>query len=386
MKRILGFLAVLSTALLLSGASGASAAPKTVTISGKAFIFSHMDTYISGATIKVREFPKISATTDSLGDYVLTVPNDSNVTPYIVSGEGLLTKHAKSDDAPTGTVQTHWNEIDLQTFHPRGEDIENANFQTPQDAEYNALKALLQIESNPETGRPAQCAIVTTASQRDVRDTTYKGYWENTPHGVPGATSIEYPALDGPIYFNEHVIPDKTATASSGDGGIIWPVVPTGSYRIITSSPSDRLASFLATCAPGRVINANPPWGAYQLVDGEKPLAASNVAASVTSVKASRKSKTKRVLTVKLKSGEAIAATITVKAGSKQIKGTPKLVPGTKKLTFAFGAKIKARQAKVRVKLADASGVSFTTVKKVNVPKVIKKKNRKAKQKAGKRK
>jgi hypothetical protein len=40
----------------------------------------------------------------------------------------------------------------------------------------------------------------------------------------------------------------------------------------------------------------------------------------------------------------------------------------------------------VRVKLADASGVSFTTVKKVNVPKVIKKKNRKAKQKAGKRK
>jgi hypothetical protein len=382
MKRILGILAVLSTALFLGGISTASAAPKTVTISGKAFIFNHMNTYISDATIKVREFPKISATTDSLGDYVLTVPNDATVTPYILSGQGTLTKHERSDDSPTGTVDTHWNEIDLQTFHTRGQNIENANFQTPQDAEYNGLKGLLGIESNPETGRPAQCAIVTTASQRDVRDTTYQGYWENTPHGVEGATSVEYPAIDGPIYFNEQVIPLPTVPNTSGDGGIIWPVVPTGTYRIVTSSPDARFASFLATCAPGRVINANPPWGAYELTGDEKPLGASNVAASVTSAKAVRKSKTKRVLTVALKSGEAIDATVTVKAGSKLIKRTPKLAPGTKKLTFAFGAKIKAKQAKVTVKLADASGVSFTTVKKVNVPKVIKKKAKKA----GKRK
>jgi hypothetical protein len=377
MKRVLGFIAVLVSAFLLVGPTGASAARNTVKISGKAFIFNHMDTYISGATIKVREFPKISATTNDLGDYVLTVPDDANVTPYILSGAGTLTKHAKDDDSPTGTVDTHWNEIDLQTFHTRGENIENANFQTPQDAEYNALKGLLHIESNPETGRPAQCAIVTTASQRDVRDTTYKGYWENTPHGVEGATSVEYPALDGPMYFSEQVIPLPTVPNTSGDGGIIWPVVPTGTYRIVTTSPDDRFASFLATCAPGRVINANPPWGAYQLTGEEKPLGASNVAASLASAKAVRKTKSRRILNVALKSGEAINATVTVKAGSKLIRRSPKLVPGTRKLTFIFGARVKARRAKVAVKLADASGVSFKSVREVSLPKVIRKKPKK---------
>jgi hypothetical protein len=29
--------------------------------------------------------------------------------------------------------------------------------------------------------------------------------------------------------------------------------------------PSTRFASFVATCAPGRVVNANPPWGLHQL-------------------------------------------------------------------------------------------------------------------------
>jgi len=369
MKRVLGFFAVLISAFLLVGITGASAAPKTVKISGKAFIFNHMDTYISGATIKVREFPKISATTDSLGDYVLTVPNDANVTPYILSGEGTLTKHAKADDSPTGTVQTHWNEIDLQTFHARGQDIVNANFQTPQDGEYAGLKAILSVPAD-ENGRPQRCAIVTTASQRDVRDTSYQGYWENTPHGVEGATSVEYPALDGPIYFNALVIPDKTATATSGDGGIIWPIVPTGAYRVVTSSPTTRFASFLATCAPGRVINANPPWGAYELKPGEKPLAAGNVAANLVSAKVARKGKKKRVATIVLKSGEKIDATVALKTGASGSAKSVTLKPGTRKVTLGIGPKVKAKKAKVSVTLKDPSGVAFTTVKKITVPKL----------------
>lgn len=375
-RRVTGALVLIGAAILMFAGAQAASAANTVKISGKAFIFNHMDTYISGATIKVREFPKLSTTTDSLGDYVLTVPDDSNVTPYILSGQGTLTKHAKADDSPTGTVDTHWNEIDLQTFHTRGQDIVNANFQTPQDSEYNGLMALLAVPANPETGRPDQCAIVTTSSARDVRDTTYQGYWENTPHGVPGATSVEYPAIEGPIYFNQYVIPDVTKTSTSEDGGIIWPVVPTGSYRIVTSAPGERFASFLATCAPGRVINANPPWGAYQLTGDEKPLGASNVAANVVSVKAIRKGKTKRTLTVVLKSGENIDASIALSAGSLTGLRTLPLKPGTKTLKFNIGPKVQVKQAKVSVKLKDSSGVSFTTVKKVNVPKIIKKKKR----------
>ena len=236
-----------------------------MTISGRAYAFNHMDTFLQGATIKVREIPGLEATTDANGDYSLEVPDDTNVTPYI--------------DPPDG-----YNEIDLQTFHPRGEDIENANFQTPADGEYAGLAAILSVPLDPDTGRPQECAIVTTASARNVRGVDYETFHERTPHGVPGATSEEFPALDGPIYFNESVIPDTSKTETSEDGGIVWTEVPKGEYRIVTTSPDTRFASFLATCRNGRIINANPPWGAYELSDGEKPLGASIVAASVIDV------------------------------------------------------------------------------------------------------
>ncbi len=378
-KRITAGLAIIGAAMfMLAGAEGASAA-KTVTISGKAFIFNFMDTPIPNATIKVREFPKLSAVTDEHGDYELKVPDDANVTPYIEPGGPIDLARSNKDGSPKGVLaNTHWNTVDLQTFHTRGENIENANFQTPRDQEYNLLKMVLDVPS-AEDGRPAQCVIVTTASARDVRDVDYLTYWENTPHGVEGATSEAFPSLPGPTYFNAQVIPDPNQPHSSHDGGIIWPVVPTGAYRIVTSSPDTRFASFLATCAPGRVINANPPMGAYELSPGEKPRTFSNVAANLASAKAVRKTKTRRVLNVVLKSGEKIDATVKVRAGSKLITRTPTLNPGTRKLTFTLGAKVKAKKVRVAVKLTDAAGVSFTTVKKVNVPKVIKKKTRKNK-------
>ena len=66
------------------------------------------------------------------------------------------------------------------------------------------------------------------------------------------------------------MIPDRSRTETSGDGGIIWTEVPAGTYRVITESPSTRFASFLATCEPGRIVNANPPWGAYELSAGRE--------------------------------------------------------------------------------------------------------------------
>jgi hypothetical protein len=41
--------------------------------------------------------------------------------------------------------------------------------------------------------------------------------------------------------------------------------VPAGTYRIGAQAQGTAFAAFTATCAPGRVINANPPWGLYQL-------------------------------------------------------------------------------------------------------------------------
>jgi len=146
----LGALVASVCVALIEARPAASAKPK-VTISGRAYVFNHAETGIAGATIRVRELPNASATTDANGDYELKVPDDTTVTPYI--------------EPPAG-----YNQIDLQTFHTRGKPIVNANFQTPADAEYNALSILLPRRrratsaesisrpsaSAPRTGSPAR--------------------------------------------------------------------------------------------------------------------------------------------------------------------------------------------------------------------------------------
>ncbi len=65
------------------------------------------------------------------------------------------------------------------------------------------------------------------------------------------------------------MIPDPSLTQTSGDGGVIWTEVPPGSYKVSASSPTDRFASFRATCRDGRIVNANPPWGLRELKASE---------------------------------------------------------------------------------------------------------------------
>lgn len=347
-------LATVPAALIaLAAATLALAAPAsaadTVTISGRAYAFNHMSTYLSGATIKVREIPGLSATTDANGDYELAVPDDANVTPYI--------------DPPAG-----YNEIDLQTFHTRGADIENANFQTPADLEYNALAAIISVPIDPDTGRPAQCVIVTTASARNVRGVDYETFHERTPHGVPGATSTETPALDGPIYFNEHVIPDKNATATSEDGGIIWSVVPAGTYRIETTSPDTRFASFLATCKDGRIVNANPPWGAYELSPGEQPLGASIVAASVTGTAVAR-GRGKRRVAITVDAGERTRVNAVLRQGGERVGHVrTDIDPGTRTVKLAVRHRAGKGKAKLSIRLRDSAKEKVESERRIVLP------------------
>lgn len=343
----------------------AQAAGGTVHISGKVYRFNHMDTTIPGAVVKVREYPGLQAVSDSQGDYDLEVPNDVNVTPYLVSGQ---------IQAMGNPMSNHYNEIDLQTFHPRGKDLENANFQTPTDAEYIGLKLLLEIPSDPADplSRPDRCVVVTTSSARNVREVDYQTFWDRTPHGVAGTTALAEPAVPGPIYFNEHVIPDRTETATSEDGGIIWEVVPTGTYRMIGSNPGTGFASFLATCAPGRVVNANPPWGMYELAPGEKPLAAGNVAAQPLDPKVSRRDGRARIVEVRIEAGERVGFRARLVRGGRKIAGKElnQINPGTKRVRFKVNPEVRQGKVRLQVVLADRSGVSIKTVDRLRLPKI----------------
>ncbi len=345
----LGFFALALAAVLAASGGQAVSADPTVTISGRAYAFNHMDTYIAGATIRVRELPRLSATTDASGDYSLKVPDDTNITPYI--------------EPPPG-----YHQIDLQTFHARGKPIRNANFQTPADAEYNGLAALLEVPLGPD-GRPEQCVIVTTASARNVRGVDYETFHERTPHGVAGATAHAEPALPSPIYFNENVIPDRTQTATSDDGGIIWTEVPSGAYRVITGSVANRFASFLASCEPGRIVNANPPWGAYELKGDERPLSAGSAAGSVVRIGRGTRAGN-RLLIVSSRTAERLQAKLVLRQGGRRVGRTVTtgFGVGGDKTPFRVAAKAARGPARLKVTLTDAGGDRVTQRLPVRLP------------------
>jgi hypothetical protein len=343
-----GLVAALACATLAGAGPAASAKPE-VTISGRAYAFNHMDTYLAGATIRVRELPRLRAVTDANGDYELEVPDEAVITPYI--------------EPPPG-----YHQIDLQTFHTRGKPISNANFQVPADAEYNGLAALLAVPMGPD-GRPAQCAIVTTASARNVRGVPYETFHERTPHGVPGATAHAKPALPPAVYFNENVIPDRTQTETSEDGGIIWTEVPAGTYRVITESPSAKFASFLATCEPGRIVNANPPWGAYELSPGERPLGAGVVAGSVTDLGRGQKAG-RRLVIVGFEAAEVLRAKLVLRQAGHAVSATRTIgvQVGDDKLPLPVSPGAERGRAKLKVTLTDAAGDRVTERLTVRLP------------------
>ena len=213
-------------------------------IRGTAYEFNNSTVRLGGATIRVAERPRIRATVRRNGSYDLVVPDRANITPYITA--------------------VGYHTIYLQTFRTAGENLARVNFQTPRDSIYRALAALLDVPLD-EDGELRQCGIVSTFSTRNVRDLSFRGFTSYGAHGVAGATAFATPALPDAVYFNEDVIPDPLQELSSIDGGVVWTRVPEGVFRIRARHPATRFASFVATCKPGRVVNANPPWGLHEL-------------------------------------------------------------------------------------------------------------------------
>jgi hypothetical protein len=237
-------LAVIAVGALCSSLGAASASARPVHIRGTAYEFNNTKVRLAGATIRVAERPRIRATVRRDGSYDLVVPDRARITPYITAAG--------------------YHTVYLQTFRTAGENLDRVNFQTPTESVYRALAALLAVPLD-ENGELRQCGIVSTFSTRNVRDLPFNGFTGYGAHGVAGATASATPALPAAVYFNEDVIPDPLQELSSIDGGVVWTRVPTGVYRISAHHPSTRFASFEATCKPGRVVNANPPWGLHEL-------------------------------------------------------------------------------------------------------------------------
>jgi hypothetical protein len=215
-----------------------------VHVRGTAYEFNNVHTMLAGGVVKVAERPGLQAKIAADGSYDIAVPDKSKVTLYAVA-DG-------------------YRSIYTQTFKTDGADLDNVNLQTPTDGIYKGLVALLNVPVDA-SGNPVQCAIVSTFSTKNVRDLDYQGFIGYGAHGVAGATASGSPALPPATYFNEHVVPDPSQKLSSEDGGVVWTGVPAGVYTISAQHPTTKFATFDATCVPGRVVNANPPWGLHEL-------------------------------------------------------------------------------------------------------------------------
>lgn len=224
----------------------------TITGNAYAFVFDGNMDRLEGARVGIAELPGLETVAGTDGAYRLEVPDDTTVTPF-----------AEAD----GYYPTH-----LQTFHTRGADLSRVNFQMPRLDIYRALAAVAGAELDPATGRLAHSAIVSTFFElagRNLPD--FDAFHNFRPHGVAESMATISPPVTDPIYFNADVIPEQVLNRSSRDGGVLWTDVPIGAYRITGSNPATSHSGFVATCEPGRLVNAGPPWGLYELADGETP-------------------------------------------------------------------------------------------------------------------
>jgi hypothetical protein len=306
---------------------------------------------IEGATVRVAELPGVSAVSGPDGVYELVVPDGTRVTPYVEAAG--------------------YHGIHLQTFVTTGSDLERFNFQVPSNGIYAALAAVVGVELDAD-GNQVRCAIVSTFSTVNVRELSFAEFVAYGAHGVAGATAATTPALPDPIYFNEMVVPDPTQTESSVDGGVIWIEVPDGVYRVTASHPSERFAEFTATCAPGRLVNANPPQGLYQLRADEQLDV--KVKAGIESARFHRPGKRSRVLKAKLRAKEYVTVEAKLKRGGKTIAKTPAdegegaYATGKQRLRLRVKPSVDPGPVKLRVTFTDAAGNSKVERERLRLP------------------
>jgi hypothetical protein len=223
-----------------------TAAQPTGHIRGTAYTFNTPDP-IAGATIAAEEFPGLpTATTGADGSYDIEVPAGEPVTLSI-------------------TAEGH-HSIRVQTFtlDGAGAEIDGVNFQTPTDAIYDGLKALV----SGFTGRDpfeGGCVIVTTVGDARMVGMTFAEFIEFHPHGLAGATVQIDPPLATPVYFNDQVLPDAAQQTTSIDGGVLWPNVPPGNYTLSATLPGTEFVTVPVRCEDGWVVNANPVQGLHAI-------------------------------------------------------------------------------------------------------------------------
>lgn len=243
------------------GGMGGMGGP-TVTFSGIAWSFELPGTpygRIDGARISILEMPELETTSDEDGAFsIVGVPVGAQAT--------LVLEH---ENHPLTYTKTHTVPVS---------DLDDLTFQIPTNGLFQLIEAGLMVDTDP-----AKCQMVSTFTR------VGKTIGDPGPHGEPGAIVSVAPmnnAEEGPIYFNDDVLPDRRRSYSSLDGGVLFLNVDPGDYTLSAScvdDPTELLAeyppednaeeslrcqtedvafeSILMKCRAGVFLNASPSYG-----------------------------------------------------------------------------------------------------------------------------
>ena len=209
-------------------------------VGGTAYMFGYEPGAVAGATIAMAELPNLTTVTGADGRWRMVVPRGVPLTPCATH----------SEFAP----------MCLQTFTFVEALPLNLNLQMVPPFYFNAFAGLLGRQVDPPV-----CQLVTTVNTKDVFLLDRKQFYGYGAHGVAGATCELDPPVAQPVYFSAVTIPKKELAETTTDGGVVWTNLPAGKYVVRTQHPTKKFADFIATCEPGRFINACPPWGAREL-------------------------------------------------------------------------------------------------------------------------
>ncbi|MGN0063592.1 MAG: Ig-like domain-containing protein [Nocardioides sp.] len=311
-----------SVAAVPSGAAQADG--DTVTIRGYVFQFSKsmFRGVLPGAVVDAEingNAPDASVVTpvvaDADGYYEIEVPDDAAVSLFATVPEAARPSYDLDGSGPLPSLPIPFHTTYNQTFHTSGDDLNFVTFQVPAEPVVKQLAAGFGLNVRGDlwpyedldggsgaldlndgygalnNGTEDVCVVASTvyrADKRIVVDTsgdqhapTHKEYFDifyaNPPHGRAGATADKIPgagiaggALLNPIYFDDTVTPNPNQQKTSGDGGVLWVDVPTGTHTVSAHMDGTRFASADITCQPGRFVNASPVWGLYELHPGEQ--------------------------------------------------------------------------------------------------------------------
>lgn len=207
-----------------------------VSLSGDALDFIGGPTgRIEGADVSLLELPARHVTTGPDGHFVFDGLEEGSEVTVVIS-------HPDYHAIQTGTIR----------LGPGG--IERVTFQAVSPVIYNALAALLAVTPD-EANR---CQIVTTVTR------VGRSIYDPGAHGEEGVTVTLEPPLPpehGPIYFNSSVLPDRSLTQTSDDGGVLFIQVPPGEYVWTAHKAGAVFSRIKMKCRVGVLVNASPPKG-----------------------------------------------------------------------------------------------------------------------------